>query len=167
MRCNIIQEAILADYSDNERWEERSKEVKSHLASCESCREFAKTVKEVTILPFEKIPAVKLDQESIWQNIKEEIKEEVLPYPTEPNLLKEFFENLFRPKVIWWTAKVAIILLVLAAQVKFIYDVRSVQSKAPSEDVEVLTYMVDEFEYGEHKEDIALGFDTDLEEYFL
>ena len=55
MRCERIQELLLTDYTDTEASEALRGEVAEHLASCASCRAFARTVSEKAVMPFKTV----------------------------------------------------------------------------------------------------------------
>ena len=101
MNCERAQEIILTDYLDQELDQRGLNEIERHLSGCAHCREFLTAARQATITPFSAPTKVKLPQDKIWQNIKNQIEEEsqsefvnpllVFSKPLERKLMKSVF----------------------------------------------------------------------------
>ncbi|HLF18719.1 MAG TPA: hypothetical protein VI749_07495 [Candidatus Omnitrophota bacterium] len=172
MNCKDIRDIILTDFLDGEQWEEKRREIDQHLAGCLACRAFAEEAKEKAVTALQNAKPIRLDEEAIWQNIKNQIEEEAAPaFLSNPlmGFLTHLKDALLTPKVVMASVKVAIVLLVMVFQFKLIYDNHLAQQKPPAEEIQVLAYALEEFTFEESngEESEMASYGTAIEEYFL
>ena len=122
MRCERIQELLLTDYTDTEASEALRGEVAEHLASCASCRAFARTVSEKAVMPFKTVRPEE-PPSYIWQRIRESVvsvpaKRSPSFLPEAAEIIKNVFAGMIRiPKpALAFAAAAMVILAVLVTR---------------------------------------------------
>jgi anti-sigma factor RsiW len=99
MKCQDIQQQLLADFLDNELPSEKKAEIDHHLAGCSLCREFLAAVRKVN----DPVLAVNGDEPGahVWTNIREQV--EARPFSMGESIRAWFEEVLwgFRPTFVY------------------------------------------------------------------
>lgn len=91
MNCKKIRDFIITDYLDNEINERLFGKIRDHLNVCSKCKQFENDLRETTVQPFSKLEIMHPD-ESVWLNIKKNVKQEYIPQ--KDNLLGELINKL-------------------------------------------------------------------------
>ena len=164
MKCNDIQELILTDYLDGEIHPDIKRQVDSHIADCQVCREFLAVSRQVVDEPFKHAQPKFENQEKVWQKIKFKIEEEVLTEKFTPqwNWLERMKSILTVPRVS--VALSVVVIALLTAAVYFRSSPHTMMVHQSSDNSEVINDVVEELSMGEDEED---SYGTDLESYFL
>jgi anti-sigma factor RsiW len=99
MKCQDIQQQLLADFLDNELPSVKKAEVDRHLAQCSFCREFLSAVKKVD----DPVHAVNdtMPGAHVWAKIREQV--EVRPFSVGESVRGWFEEVLwgFKPTFVY------------------------------------------------------------------
>ncbi|MFC1576205.1 zf-HC2 domain-containing protein [Candidatus Omnitrophota bacterium] len=80
MNCEKIQDLLITDYIDGEANEKTRRMITDHLAACDKCRVFEKTVQEKVVKPF-KGAQKETPPEFIWHRVRRGIVEDGKPAP--------------------------------------------------------------------------------------
>ncbi len=138
MKCQDIEEQLLADFLDNEMTPEKKAVIESHLADCRSCREFLSAVKQVND-PLEALDGLQPGAH-VWARVRDQI--EARPSPLLEKIRSWFEEVLwgFRPTFVYGSvvAAMCVILVVPAG----LYRQQAVAA-ADKEDLMQLVYADD------------------------
>ena len=72
MNCRRIQKLLMTDYIDGELNEKMRISILNHLATCDKCKQFEKTLQKETVSPF-KAAEKKTPPDFIWEKIRSRI----------------------------------------------------------------------------------------------
>ena len=166
MKCKEIQNLILTDYMDKELSDDQCLMIEDHLSHCQECQELIQTAR-VMNEEFAKAREVDLDQEKIWQNITEEIKQEqassIIYTPVAEGLsLKDKMRRLFKPSLAWVTLTGVILIFSLYLQPKN----NTIVQESKNGEIQYLASLEEEL-YDDQVDGLDGSVDIAIEEYFL
>jgi len=167
MECKKIEELLLTDYPDGEVRGRVKNKVEEHLRTCFECRQFEHTLRRAVIEPFKNSIRIK-PRGTVWNRISEAIVlEERRKSESFLGKIQDFLQRIFSmPRVAYTLATVITAVFILTVMViKFQPSDHKVVSVQPTEEIEYLTYLVEEAEY--FLADENGGYSTGIEEYFL
>ena len=117
MKCEKIRDIIITDYIDNELDEAGQAAIDGHLAVCENCRLFEKSL-AAAVKPLRNYET-SLPPDFLWSRIKNALEREIAGEYVRFN---DFF-SIFRPRWISAAAMVSILALTLFAGIFITSDV--------------------------------------------
>ena len=78
MKCGVVQELILTDFSDHESSADVRAEITGHLQMCGSCRAFESRLRTQVLRPFEQVAIMKAPAD-LWMRIHDRLQQEAVP----------------------------------------------------------------------------------------
>ena len=166
MKCKHIQELLLTDYTDGEMGAELKNEVQDHLRTCIKCREFERDLRKAAIDPFHNTARI-VPRDAVWERIREAVvSEEQSKTKSFPGKVQDFFQRIFSmPKAAYALASVITVMFITVMAIRFQPSDHKVVNVQTTEEIEYLTYLMEEAEY--FSVDENGGYSTLIEEYFL
>ena len=163
MNCKKIRDFIMTDYADSELNKSLDKQIRQHLDTCASCRQFENSLKQSAINPLRKRVEVK-PPDYLWYRIKDKIESRKLK-----SIFISTFENIcsvfsFRKPVLAVTT-IVLVFLITVLYIQLPVNNGSDVSGYLGEQVEFLAYL--DYDQVEGLNGNGLDFGTTIEEYFM